>query len=61
MVAPKLSHKEALQAEAEHIVACVKTRAEPLTSGATGLEVIRVLEAAQHSIKNGGVRVTLTA
>lgn len=59
MVAPKVEHREALQVEAEHIVRCVQTRAEPLTAGATGLAVIRVLEAAEHSIKNGGVRVTL--
>lgn len=59
MNAPKLVHREALSAEAEHVVACVRDRTRPLADGAAGLRVVRVLEAAERSLALGGDRVTL--
>ncbi len=41
---------EPLRAEFEHFIDCVATGAEPVTSGAEGLRVLRTLEACQQSL-----------
>ena len=38
-----------LRAELEHFVDCLRTRREPMSSGSTGLDVMRTLEAARAS------------
>lgn len=47
---------EPLRIECEHFVHCVQTGEEPRSSGRSGLKVVRVLEAAQRSLLNGGER-----
>lgn len=59
MVAPKLAHGEALAVEARHVLDCVRDRTPPLADGLSGLRVVRILEAAQESIKGQGRRVAL--
>jgi len=59
MVAPKLAHREALAAEAAHFIDCVRSRRTPIADGRSGLYVVRILEAAQESIQDGGRRVVL--
>ena len=59
MVAPKLSHHEALDAEAQHFLHCVRTRSHPLSDGALGLRVAKILEAAQLSLQSSGRKVGL--
>lgn len=59
MVAPKLSPHEALAAEARHFLDCVRTRSQPLADGRAGLRVVRLLEAAQASLRGQGRRVML--
>ena len=59
MVAPKLAHREALHAEAEHFLKCVRTRSTPLADGRAGLYVTRILEAAENSLRGGGCRISL--
>lgn len=59
MVAPKLAHREALSAEMEHFVACVKDRKQPIADGASGLAVVRIIEAAQRSLAQDGKAVKL--
>ncbi len=61
MVAPKLPFGEALRVEAEHFAECVETRCRPISDGHMGLSVVRVLEAAQRSIKHHGDRVELSS
>jgi predicted dehydrogenase len=56
---PKLEATEALKAEAQYFVECVEKGVEPVNNGLTGLQVVRLLEAADESIKNGGIRVEL--
>lgn len=56
---PKLEATEALKAEAQYFVNCIETDGEPSNSGQAGLQVVRLLEAADESIKNGGKRVVL--
>lgn len=49
-----LKQVEPLRAEAEHFLACIARREPPLTDGASGVRVLRVLEAAQRSLEGGG-------
>ncbi|MDX6231326.1 MAG: hypothetical protein QOH68_277 [Nocardioidaceae bacterium] len=60
IVSPYLEMNEPLRVEDEHFVTCVQTGLRPLTDGESGLEVVRVLEAAQRSMCDG-VAVRLPA
>ena len=59
MYAPKLDDKEALELETEHFVDCLMNGKQPLTGGKSGLEVVKVLVAAEESLKNRGAPVEL--
>jgi len=59
MVAPKLVHEEALAVEARHFLHCVRTRSKPIADGWAGLRVVRILEAAEASLRAGGERIAL--
>jgi predicted dehydrogenase len=59
MWAPKLDLTEALQLEAAHFVACIEGRERPLTDGAAGLRVVRIMEAATRSMGEQGRPVDL--
>jgi predicted dehydrogenase len=54
---PKVSLQEPLQVECQHFVDCVREHRAPLTDGADGLRVVRVLAAAQQSLAAGGAPV----
>ncbi len=47
---PPISNVEPLRVECEHFVHCVRTGEEPRSDGASGLRVVRVLEALQRSL-----------
>lgn len=51
---PSIAYVEPLRAECEHFVQCVLDGTRPLSSGRDGLDVVRVLEAAEASLLNGG-------
>ena len=51
---PRIANVEPLRIECEEFVNCVRTGEAPLTDGADGLRVVRVLEALQHSLDEGG-------
>lgn len=57
MWAPKLELREALSAEAEHFVECVRLKKVPLSGAPAGLQVVRLLDAAARSLASGGGRV----
>jgi predicted dehydrogenase len=59
MWAPHLAAKEALQTEVEHFIDCCLTGASPISNGITGLQVVRILEAASRSIQSQGNPVRL--
>jgi UDP-2-acetamido-3-amino-2,3-dideoxy-glucuronate N-acetyltransferase len=50
-----LDDREPLKAECQHFIDCVETRTSPVSNGAEGLRVLRVLDACQRSISNGAV------
>lgn len=56
---PRLSETEPLRAECQHFLECIRKNAPPRTDGHNGMEVVRVLEAAEISLQNGGARVPL--
>jgi predicted dehydrogenase len=47
---PRISNVEPLRTECEHFVRCVHEGATPISDGAAGLRVVRVLEALQRSL-----------
>ncbi len=56
---PKLDQKEALLAGAEHFVDCIQTGKKPLTDGEFGRAVVKVLQACDASLKQGGNQVAV--
>ncbi len=56
---PKIDMKEPLKIECQHFLKCIKENKRPLSDGADGLRVVRVLEAAQKSMENYGTLVKL--
>jgi predicted dehydrogenase len=56
---PKLDVREALSVECEHFVNCVRTRKNANSDGESGLQVVKILEAASASIANGGHPVAI--
>jgi predicted dehydrogenase len=59
MRAPRLDGGEALAGMARDFLAGIRTGAEPLCGPAHALRVTRMLEAAEHSLRQGGRRVEL--
>jgi predicted dehydrogenase len=59
MWAPKVEQTEALKAECQYFVDCVKYGKDPFNDGYAGLRVVKILEAADRSIKAKGQLVAL--
>jgi predicted dehydrogenase len=55
---PHVGANEPLSTMVRHFAECVQENKTPLTDGQAGLRVVRVLEAAQRSIKAQGGRIT---
>jgi UDP-2-acetamido-3-amino-2,3-dideoxy-glucuronate N-acetyltransferase len=51
----ELENVEPLRAECQHFLDCVEIRTPPVTDGAEGLRVLRVLDACQRALGNGGI------
>jgi len=59
VVSPYIHFEEPLRLECLHFVECVLERARPLTDGYNGVQVVRVIEAAQRSLRDGGSQVRI--
>jgi len=59
MWAPQLEQLEALREELEYFADCILQNKTPFNDGVAGLRVVRMLEAADQSIKQRGVLVRL--
>jgi predicted dehydrogenase len=59
MYAPAIDNGEALAREVSHFLFCIRQGKRPLTDGWAGLGVVRILAAAQESIRNDGRRISL--
>jgi predicted dehydrogenase len=58
-LAPTVSSEEPLAREIAHFLSCITTGAPCISDGAFGLRVVRVLEAADRSWREGQVPVAL--
>ena len=56
---PKISGMEALLGMASDFIACIETKSTPLSHAGLGLDVVKILEAGQKSIKSKGAEVSL--
>lgn len=56
---PKLGNAEALSGMANDFVSAIENGTTPIASWKSGLNTIKILEASQKSIKNGGVEVKI--
>jgi predicted dehydrogenase len=61
MYVPYIKQEEPLKSECQHFLDCIKEGISPLTDGRRGLELVRILEASSHSLKQGGGPVLLQA
>lgn len=60
MYSPKVKQTEALALAVEEFIFSIKQNKQPLTSGYDGLEIIKLLEASQKSIKKRGKLVYIS-
>lgn len=59
MWAPRLDATEALQTEALHFVDCIENNTQPETNGHSGLRLVRIVEAAERSLRTRGQLVEI--
>jgi predicted dehydrogenase len=59
MWAPRVEQIEALQAEAAYFTDCVMNNKKPFNDGQAGLEVVKMLEAADRSLEQKGKIIEL--
>lgn len=59
MYAPYVDRTEPLKLEVAHFIDCILHNKKPLTDGKCGLRLVKILVAAQKSIKNNGQVIKL--
>ena len=59
MYAPNIDNTEALKIMVDHLADCLLNKKTPITDGESGLRVVRILEAAEKSMKKGGIKISL--
>ena len=59
MYVPYIKQEEPLKAECQHFLDCIRNGSEPITSGRSGVELVRILEASSASLKQRGAPVEL--
>ena len=59
MWAPRLDATEALQTEALHFIDCIQNNKQPETDGQAGLRLVRIVEAAERSLRARGELVEI--
>jgi predicted dehydrogenase len=59
MWAPRIDQTEALAAETKYFVECVSSGKRPFNDGHAGMRIVKILEAADKSLKQGGAPVQL--
>jgi predicted dehydrogenase len=58
-IAEQLESEEPLRRQCLQFLECIRTRQRPLTDGESGLRVLRVLDAAERSLAQGGTPISL--
>src|SRR5262249_17513644 len=57
--APNIENSEPLARATWNFVKCVENGERPISDGEAGLRIVKILDAAQRSIKGQGIRVQL--
>jgi predicted dehydrogenase len=60
IVIPYLKMQEPLYLECKHFINCILEGKQPVSDGRNGLEVVRILEACDRSLSQGGQPVSLS-
>ena len=60
LVIPSIQFGEPLQSECQHFIDCIQNGRRPLTDGLSGLKVVKVLEAAEQSLRRNGEYVEIS-
>ena len=61
LLIPKINFIEPLRLECQDFVESIREGRAPIADGSNGLRVVRVLEAAQQSLKNDGGYVDISS
>jgi predicted dehydrogenase len=56
---PNLATREPLSRMAQDFITCAKSGQQPVSDGKSGLRIVKILDAAQRSIKSQNVRVNI--
>ncbi len=59
ILVPVVEMTEALRLETEHLVDCINNGTTPINGGKEGLEVVRILEASDKSLQQGGKEIEI--
>jgi predicted dehydrogenase len=59
ILSPRLDTTEPLYLECAHFLECIQTGREPDTSPRSGVQVVRVIQAAERSLRQGGAPQTI--
>jgi predicted dehydrogenase len=59
VISPYIHFEEPLRLECQHFIDCVTERKQPVTDGRNGVSVVRVIEAAQRSLQEGGTLIPI--
>jgi predicted dehydrogenase len=59
MLAPQVEQVEALRAETAYFLKCIEENKSPFNDGVNGLRVVRLLEAAERSVRKRGEAINL--
>ena len=57
---PRVEPGEALQVEAQHFLECIQLKKRPITDGAVGLRIVKMIEAADRSLRSHGEPMELS-
>ena len=59
MWAPQFDRSEALQLEVAHFADCIANHRQPITDGHCGLRIVKILEAAERSMRKQGSPISI--
>ena len=59
IVSPRIETNEPLALECQHFIDCILRNQQVRTDGKRGIHVVRVLEAADRSLRRGGAKISL--
>lgn len=61
MYAPQVDQTEALSIMAQEFVTCIETNKSPVTNGESGIRIVRILEAADESLRQNGRLISINS